>query len=767
MRTFTLRIDGMDCAACAAQLKEELLRNRFICDAGISYADGRVLLTCEDDVSLETICRTVKRAGFAVTLEEVPVESDADAVQLAEALQDVFGVKDVISEQNGKTIRLYPVEVSLNHLQAVLRKAHIEAHFGKKRGSDQDVSDITQIRLLKQLILAVFLTMPLFWQPAPMIQMILSSLVQFGPGFLFYRGAYRSLHSHRANMDLLIAISTSAIYFYSVWIVFTVKEDIQLYFMAQCVLVDLLLFGRYLEQMVRGETIRSLHHLLQLQPETAHIIGREGVKEVMLEEVKAEDRILVRAGERIPVDGVVKQGHGIVNESMLTGESRPVEKKAEDTVIGGTLCTDGSFEVEMTASPDTSVLQQIIAQVRTAQMASTPMQDKADQIAAVAIPVILVIALCTFLAWYLYFDAGNLTRAIMNGAGVLVAACPCALGLAVPTSMMTAMSRSAENGLLFRDSSMMETVCQTRAVVFDKTGTLTTGMMHVEDIHTYGDMTEEELLRMAASLEQYAVHPLSRAVIQAAAERHLTLYTLKNMTEMPGYGLAGMIRRHQIQIGSSAYMHNLRIPVGEEDRDIYLAVDGRCAGSFRMADTVRPEAADVMRRLKERGIAVIMITGDRRETAAGMAAKLGISRYEAEVKPSEKADRVRQLRKEYGMIAMVGDGINDAPALAEADCSFAMGKGTDIAKETAGIMLLKDSLYGLLDALTISAAARANIRGNFIWALVYNAAVIPLAAAGIINPSIASAAMSASSIAVLLHALKLRRVKLEAGKESA
>jgi Cu+-exporting ATPase len=541
--------------------------------------------------------------------------------------------------------------------------------------ADASTTDAQQLYLLRRLVLACLLTMPLVWSPPAMVQLVLAGIVQFGPGMVFYRAAASSVRTHQVGMDLLVSISTSVIYAYSVVIALTQHEDVQLYFLSGCVLVCLILFGRYLEVAAKGETGRSIRGLMRLQPQQVRLERDGDIREVDASEVSPTDIVVVRAGERVPIDGRIASGTCLVDESMMTGESDPVLRHEEDELVGGTLLRDGQVRLIPTHVGSPSVLEQIIQVVERAQETKAPVQELADRIASRFVPIVLGIVVLVFLVWCCLVDPGDVGHATMIACGVLVVACPCALGLATPTSIMVGTGRAAELGVLFRDATTLEQARSADVIVFDKTGTLTSGVV-VADAGT--------------------------------AEKN-----------------AGP---HLPQVAS---------------------------------DVVRPAAAPVVSELTEVGCEVWLMSGDVERHVKDIARETGIDEDHVlwGISPQEKAQNVARLKNGGRTVAMVGDGVNDAPALATADIGIAMGSGHDVAIESAGVVLLGGRLEAVPLALRLSDDVYHNVRQNLVWAIAYNAVAIPLAAAGLINPSIAAAAMSASSIAVLMHSLALRKAE--------
>lgn len=782
MRQFTLRITGMDCAACAVRLQQILRKEPGVTQAEINFAAGKALLTCGKEMHFSSLIRRIQRAGYDVPVETVELicgvvrleQQDAALV----ALKQVFGVKEARYEAEHRkfVLLLWPVDVSGKSLLDAMKEAGISAKITQRQGGDEDLVQAQQLLMLRRLVLSACLTIPLLWNLIPWLQLLLATLVQFGPGRLFYRGAVRCVRNRQLGMDFLIALSTTVIYAYSFWVTLTVRWDIQLYYLSQCVLISLILFGRYLEIVAKEETAQSLRKLIRLQPQRAMVETAEGPREVDVEEITEHDVILLRAGERVPVDGLILEGDCVLDESMLTGESLPVHKTAGNHVVGGTLNRSGNARVSATNLGTESTLQQIINIVQRAQASRAPAQKLADRIAGYFIPVVLAIAVAVFLLWYFILTPGDTGRAILIYCGVLVVACPCALGLATPTSIMVGTGRAAELGVLFRDAQQLERAYRATAVVFDKTGTLTYGKPVITDVLPLPGQNAEQMLMLAGTVERYSTHPLAEVIVQWTQGMSPNMLPLpaSDVREVIGEGICGTVTGRCVLCGSRRLLTEYGVSLEPLDKlcdlrddaktEICVACDGVLLGVIGMADQLRSETTKTVRQLEKMGLDVWMMTGDNERTAKAVGKTIGISNILSDVLPEEKAQQIQRLQADGKKVAMVGDGVNDAPALAVSDVSLAMGTGTDVAMDTADILLMGGKLESVLLALHMSAATMRNIRGNFLWALGYNVVCIPLAVCGIINPSIASAAMSFSSIAVLLHSLRLR--KAEAGNRA-
>lgn len=733
----------------------------------------------ESCVTLEMIERRVRREGFSVPVEEAELScsdlTDANAAKALDALRGVFGVREGKRTGGTITVRLWPVGVESRTLLRALRSVGVSAEVTARRGGEAEQEAAQRLALLRALTASALLTLPLVWDIHPYAQLVLATLLLFGPGRIFFCSAWHSLRSRAPGMDLLVALSITLLYSYSAVTALTVKLGIQLYFLSQGVLESLILFGRYLEQLSRGAASQAIRRLLRLQPKTARVErgGRE--QDVDMEDITEYDIVLVRPGERFPVDGTVLDGTCAADESMLTGESVPVEKRPGDTVYGGTLCRSGSVRLSAASLGRDSVLQQIIRVVREAESSRAPSARLADRVARVFVPCVMAAAAAVFVFWYVFRAPGDARQAIYCVCSVLVIACPCALGLATPTAVMTGSERAAESGILFRSGAALENAGKTTAVVFDKTGTLTYGAMDVTDVLPCAAADGEWLL-YAAAAEQRSEHPAAAAVTRAAASELSNALppAVSRFESAAGGGVSAEVNGRAVLCGSRALLaargvdlaplDALRDVRQEAKTEVCVALDGVLQGVLGVADRVRGGAAEAVRALRASGVEVWMVTGDNAPTAEAIAAQLGIAHVRSSVRPEEKAGIVRELRGKY-TVAFVGDGVNDAPALVEADTGIAMGSGTDVAIESADVMLVGGQIENVPLALRLSKKTVRIIRQGLAWALLYNVLCIPLAAAGLVNPAVAAAAMSLSSNGVLLNALRLRRAEREDGHE--
>ena len=777
MTEITIKVSDIDCAACVARLDAALNAVPGVSSAAVNYAAGCAVVSCDETkLSLEELARRIKKAGYGVPVEEAELicrgMDEASAGAAKAALRDVFGVKDVSAdtEKGLITVSMWPVGADSKKLLAACRNAGVWAELGELRGGDEDREGARRLSLLRTLCLAVLFTMPLVWDLQPKIQFVLATAVQFGPGMYFYRGAVRSVRGKSLSMDFLVALSTTIIYAYSVYVTFTVSIDIQLYYLSECVLMCLILFGKYLETLARSETSGAIRRLMRLQPKTVLVERGGEEKELDIDEITEHDVVIIRPGERIPVDGIIIEGACAVDESMLTGESMPVDKAVGDAVCGGTLNRAGSAKISAAALGKDSTLQRIIEIVQRAQISKAPIQRVADRIAAWFVPAVVVVAGAVFCIWYWPVTGGDFEKAMIACCDVLVIACPCALGLATPTGIMVGSGRAAELGVLFRGGEQLENACKGDTIVFDKTGTLTRGRPEVTDVYAVSGPAEDMII-LAAGVEHLSEHPVAGAVSSYAAYRWPSALppAVKNFRSVIGMGVAGSVAGREVICGSRRMLTEAGIDLTPLDRlpdlrdeaktEVCVAAGGKLLGVMGVADTLKSGAAAAVKELKDMGLEVWMLTGDNRRTAKAIADSAGIENVLSEVLPEGKADAVKALMQKGRNVVMVGDGINDAPALATAGTAMAMGNGTDVAIDSADVMLMGGDAEKVPLALRLSKATMQTIRQNLLWALFYNAVCIPTAALGIINPSIAAAAMTISSTGVLMHSLRLKKAE--------
>jgi Cu+-exporting ATPase len=649
-----------------------------------------------------------------------------------------------------------------------------------------------EIRRLKiSVILGVILSVPIVFLTYVRLQipmdvnnyilLTLDTPIQFVFGWRFYRGTYDAIRNRMGNMDTLIALGTSAAWAYSAAVTFfpSFSPFSGVYFDTAAVIVTLVLTGRFLEHTSKGRASEAVRKLMDLQPRLAHVMRREKEIEIPVEQIEVGDMFVVRPGEKVPVDGIVIEGYSSVDQSMITGESIPVEKNPNDEVIGGTINKTGMLKARATKVGQDTTLAQIVKLVEEAQIGRAPIQKLADRVAAYFVPAVIIIALSSALAWYFIGKIG-LQFSLLAFVSVTVIACPCALGIATPAALLVGTSKGAQNGILIKGGDHLEIAHKTTTIVFDKTGTLTVGEPSVTDVIPYGKYSADTVLMLAASVEKGSEHPLAEAIEKEAASRSLQLVNPSEFEAIPGKGVKAKIQGKQILLGNRKLMTEIGVDLSkieektkelEEDGKtvMFTVVDGALAGAIGAADTLKEYATNAVAELKKMGIEVIMLTGDNETTAKAIAKKLGIEKIFAEVLPQQKEAVIERLRSEGKVVAMVGDGINDAPALAKADVGIAIGSGTDVAKETGGIVLVKEDLRDVVTAIKLSRSTVRKIKQNLFWAFAYNAALIPIAAGALVPffgaqvynvlPFLAAGAMAFSSVTVVSNSLLLERFK--------
>ena len=796
----TLDIEGMTCAACSTRLEKALTRAEGVREAAVNLATERAVVTIDAGATdLPSVAEAVSRAGFAVGQETLSfaVEGMTCAAcvgRVEKALRNVPGVFDA-----NVNLAIERAHVTFAHrcadaeklADAVAKAGYRALMLEPEEGSRQAREQAQLDRERRVLILSAALTLPMVigmtldvlgyedLHVMPSLEVALATPIQFLIGLRFYRGALNALRGGTANMDVLVALGTTAAYGFSWYLLQTLGEeaDGELYFEASAVIITLVLLGKYLESRARRGTTAAIRALMELRPETARVERADGTEaEVPIGLVRPGDVAVVRPGERMPVDGVVTDGASEVDESLVTGESVPVAKTAGASVTGGSINGAGLLKVRATAVGEESTLARIIRLVENAQAGKASVQRLVDRISAVFVPCVVAVAAVTFLGWLVF--SGDLETSLIAAVSVLVIACPCALGLATPTAIMTGTGAAARAGILVKDVAALEQAHRVDTVVFDKTGTLTEGKPHVVDVRA-GSVAEDEVVRLAASVQQGSEHPLAGAILSDAEDRNVAPYPLREFEALAGRGVRGRVDGHQVTVGSAAFAGAaaaiddtlLAVARAWEDEGrtaVFVCAEtpgdaatssgtGRVAGLIGVADPLRETAAEAVGQLAALGIRTSMLSGDAVAVAERVGTALGIGDARGAVRPDQKAAVVQELNEQGHVVGMVGDGINDAPALAAADVGIAMGTGTDIAMETAGVTLMRPDPRLVAGAVSASRATFAKIRQNLFWAFIYNVVCIPLAAAGYLSPTLAAAAMALSSVSVVGNSLLLRR----------
>ncbi len=813
----TLAITGMTCAACANRIEKGLGKLEGVDAAHVNFALEKASVSYDPSrVGVGAMEETIRKLGYDTVKETADFSIEgmtcaACAARIEKGLGKLPGVSAASVNLALETARVEYASgaVSVADMQHKVEQLGYKATPKRDEADDAgaDRRAAERSRQLRKLLLSAILSLPLLWSMVghftftawiyvpelfmnPWFQLALATPVQFYIGRGFYVGAYKALRNGSANMDVLVSLGTSAAYFYSLYLTVDwasaqmgMHHAPPMYYETSAILITLVLLGKWLERLAKGRTSEAIKSLMGLQAKTALVVRDGAELAIPVEEVVRGDVVLVRPGEKVPVDGEVIEGESSVDESMLTGESLPVGKKAGDAVIGATINKNGRLRIRATKVGKDTALAQIVKIVEEAQGSKAPIQRVADAISGIFVPIVVGIAVAAFLVWYFFVQPWDFTGALEKAIAILVIACPCALGLATPTSIMAGSGRAAEFGILFKGGEHLEMTQAIDTVVLDKTGTVTRGKPELTDVIISDETADAEaylsegdkasqLLRLVGAAEKNSEHPLAEAIVAGIRERGIALPDAESFEALPGYGVRAAVEGRQVLIGTRRLLERENVTIGvaasetmtrleEAGKTAMLAaVDGLYAGTIAVADTVKDTSAAAVARLQAMGIEVVMITGDNARTAAAISAQVGISRVLSEVLPEGKAAEIKKLQAAGRKVAMVGDGINDAPALATADVGMAVGTGTDVAMEAADVTLMRGDLASIPDAIEMSRLTMRNIRQNLFWALGYNTVGIPVAAIGLLAPWVAGAAMALSSVSVVLNALRLQRAKL-------
>lgn len=800
-------IDGMTCASCVRRVEKAIAAVPGVESANVNLATERASVMLSDPSVAGSVLAAISKAGYAPRVKTRVLQIEgmtcASCVRRVEkalgAVPGVLGASVNLATEQA-TVRFTGDNVA--QLESAIRKAGYDVSHPRDNStatSEPDRKAVEALELSRSLLIAAVLTLPLFiiemgshfipavhiWvmetigmEESRYIQFVLATLVLFGPGLRFFRKGIPNLVRLTPDMNSLVVLGTSAAWGYSIIATFfgelLPEGTVNVYYEAAAVIVTLILLGRYLEARAKGKTSQAIRHLVGLQPKTAFVDRNGEFIEVEVSNVRRDDIVRIRPGEKVPVDGVVEDGETYVDESMITGEPVPVKKTAGSEVVGGTINQTGSFTFRATKIGGDTLLAQIIRMVEAAQGSKLPIQALVDRVTAWFVPVVIAVAVLTFIAWLTFGPSPAVTFALVNAVAVLIIACPCAMGLATPTSIMVGTGRAAEFGILFRKGEALQSLRDVNVVALDKTGTLTKGKPELTDFDVADGFEKNEVLRLVASVEANSEHPIAEAIVAGARALGVTPSQTKDFQANPGFGVRGIVDGREVLVGADRAMKAAGIDVARFSENskklgalgrspLYAAVDGRLAAVIAVADPIKESTPAAIAALHALGLKVAMITGDNAHTARAVAAQLGIDEVVAEVLPGGKVDAVKRLRDGERKVAFIGDGINDAPALTEADVGLAVGTGTDIAIESADVVLMSGDLGGVPRAIALSQATIRNIKQNLFWAFAYNVVLIPVAAGilypvngTLLSPVLAAAAMGLSSVFVLANALRLR-----------
>ncbi|MEX2462372.1 MAG: heavy metal translocating P-type ATPase [Paenibacillaceae bacterium] len=797
----TLQITGMTCAACANRIEKGLNKMEGVTEAVVNFALERASVTYDPQkIDVSSMENRIQELGYDTVKESVELQIGgmtcaACAVKIEKGLNKLPGVTKATVNFALETahIEFSPSNVTFTDMQKKVEHLGYNAALKADQAGQENYKAKEISRQKGKLLFSAILSLPLLWSMVghfsftsfiwvpetlmnPWVQLALATPVQFFIGWQFYVGSYKALRNKSANMDVLVALGTSAAYFYSLYLTLQwvgmegMVHGPSMYYETSAILITLIILGKLFEALAKGRTSEAIKTLMGLQAKSALVVRNGKEMNIPIEEVVIADIVLVKPGEKIPVDGEVTEGFSSIDESMLTGESIPVDKKTGDTVFGATINKNGMLKVKATKVGRETALAQIIKVVEEAQGSKAPIQRVADRISGIFVPIVVAIAVLAFPLWYFIFNPGDFAGALEKSIAILVIACPCALGLATPTSIMAGSGRAAEMGILFKGGEHLETTHRIEVIVLDKTGTVTKGKPELTDI-IVNNMQEQAFMRLVGAAEKNSEHPVAEAIVSGIVSKEIELPASEQFEAIPGYGIRAIVEGKEILAGTRKLMSKYEVNVDQAfdvmermeqagKTAMLIAMDRQYTGIVAVADTIKETSKEAVLRLKAMGIQVIMITGDNERTAQAIAKQVGIDHILAEVLPKGKAEEVKKLQAQGKKVAMVGDGINDAPALAMADIGMAMGTGTDVAMEAADVTLMRGDLNSIPNAIYMSRKTMANIKQNLFWALAYNSLGIPIAAIGLLAPWVAGAAMALSSVSVVLNALRLQRIKV-------